>query len=214
MAKSNASTASSAAAFIPEEPTLASVRAAAAECRACDLWKVGTQTVFGDGGNDAEVMLVGEQPGDQEDRTGKPFVGPAGQLLDRALVEAGINRQKTYVTNVVKHFKWVAKGRRRIHQSPDSWEITACRPWLETEILLIKPQIIVCLGAIAAQTLIGKQFRVSRQRGMFIGSSLAPFVIATVHPSSILRIPDDAARAGATRQFVDDLKKVATQLSR
>src|SRR5215831_1990183 len=158
MAKSNASAASSAAAFLPEELTLASVRAAAAGCKACDLWKVGTQTVFGEGGSHAEVMLVGEQPGDQEDRIGKPFVGPAGQLLDRALIEAGIDREQTYVTNVVKHFKWVAKGHRRIHQSPDSWEITACKPWLETEIQLIKPQIIVCLGAIAAQTLLGKQF--------------------------------------------------------
>lgn len=206
------STANSAAALVPAEPTLASIRAAAAECRACDLWQTGTQTVFGAGESYADVMFIGEQPGDQEDRTGKPFVGPAGQLLDRALVEADIDRRKAYITNVVKHFKWIPKGRRRIHQSPDAGEITACRPWLETEIALIKPQVIVCLGAIAAQTLLGKHFRVSRQRGMFIGSLFAPFVIATVHPSSILRIPDDAARAVATQQFIDDLKKVTRQL--
>jgi len=157
-------------------------------------------------------MFVGEQPGDQEDRAGRPFVGPAGQLLDRALAEAGIAREKTYITNVVKHFKWVAKAKRRIHQTPDAGEIIACRPWLDTEIALIKPRVIVCLGATAAQALLGKEFRVTRQRGEFVESPLAPFVIATVHPSSILRIPDETAREVARGRFTADLKKVATRL--
>ncbi len=203
---------SSAITLIPESPTLAKVREAAADCQACDLWRTGTQTVFGEGRTQAEVMFIGEQPGDQEDRAGKPFVGPAGQLLDQALVKAGIERDKTYVTNVVKHFKWVAKGKRRIHQTPDAWEIAACKPWLNTEIALIKPQVIVCLGATAAQALLGKEFRVTRHRGEFIESPLAPFVIATVHPSAILRIPDEAARVAAMNQFIEDLKRVATQL--
>jgi DNA polymerase len=177
------------------------------------LWRTGTQTVFGEGDEQAEVMLIGEQPGDQEDRVGRPFVGPAGQLLDRALVEAGIDRDRTYVTNVVKHFKWVAKGKRRIHQKPDAREITACRPWLEAEISLIKPRVIVCLGATAAQTLLGKDFRVTRQRGEFVESPFAPSVIATVHPSSILRIPDEAARSAAMQRFIEDLKRVATHLA-
>src|SRR6185369_8737490 len=189
------------------------VREAATACQACDLWRTGTQTVFGEGDEQAEVMLIGEQPGDQEDRVGRPFVGPAGQLLDRALVEAGIDRDRTYVTNVVKHFKWVAKGKRRIHQKPDAREITACRPWLEAEISLIKPRVIVCLGATAAQTLLGKDFRVTRQRGEFVESPFAPSVIATVHPSSILRIPDEAARSAAMQRFIEDLKRVTTHLA-
>jgi DNA polymerase len=188
------------------------LRKAAVDCQACDLWRTGTQTVFGEGGDQTEVMFVGEQPGDREDQVGRPFVGPAGQLLDQALVEAGIERSKTYVTNVVKHFKWVAKGKRRIHQTPDAGEIAACRPWLDTEIAVLKPRVLVCLGAIAAQALLGKEFRVTRQRGEFVKSPLAPFVIATVHPSSILRIPDEAARVLALRRFVEDLKKVASQI--
>jgi DNA polymerase len=188
------------------------VREAARNCQACDLWRSGTQTVFGEGNEQAEVMLIGEQPGDQEDRIGRPFVGPAGQLLDRALVEAGIAREKTYVTNVVKHFKWTPKGKRRIHQTPDTGEIAACHPWLDTEIALIKPRVIICLGATAAQALLGKEFRVTRHRGEFIASPLAPFVITTVHPSAILRIPDEAARIVAIQRFVEDLRKVATQL--
>lgn len=207
------SSTASAAPLIPAHPTLSAVRAAAVDCRACDLWKSGAQTVFGDGQERAEVMFVGEQPGDQEDRLGKPFVGPAGQLFDRALAEAGIDRGKTYVTNTVKHFKWIAKGRRRLHQTPDPSEIAACKPWLEAEIALIQPRILVCLGATAAQTLLGKDFRVTRQRGDLIPSPLASFVLATVHPSSILRIPEEAARQAAMRRFVDDLKKITALLT-
>jgi DNA polymerase len=212
MAQRLGSVPSSATSLIPEHPTLSRLREAAAGCQACDLWKTGTQTVFGDGDEQAEILFIGEQPGDQEDRLGKPFVGPAGQLLDRALVEAGIERRQAYVTNVVKHFKWVAKGNRRLHQSPDAREIAACRPWLESEIALLKPRMIVCLGATAAQALLGPEFRVSRQRGEFVKSPLAPFVIATIHPSAILRIPDAEARVVAVKRFVDDLKKVAAQL--
>jgi uracil-DNA glycosylase family protein len=213
MATHVASHTNSAAAPIPSSQSVTKMREAASSCQACDLWHTGTQTVFGEGDEQAEVMLIGEQPGDQEDRVGKPFVGPAGQLLDRALVEAGIDRDRTYVTNVVKHFKWIAKGKRRIHQKPDAREITACRPWLEAEISLIKPRVIVCLGATAAQTLLGKDFRVTRQRGEFVESPFAPSVIATVHPSSILRIPDEAARSAAMQHFIEDLKRVATHLS-
>ena len=202
----------SSASLIPSQPTLERLEKAAAECQACELWRNATQTVFGDGEKHAEVMLIGEQPGAQEDSAGKPFVGPAGQVLDQALAEAGIERQKTYVTNVVKHFKWISKGRLRLHQSPNAQEIAACRPWLESEIALVKPYVIVCLGAIAAQTLLGKQFRVTRQRGEFVTSPLAPFVIATLHPAAILRIPDSRLRESAQRQFVTDLQKVALQL--
>jgi DNA polymerase len=159
-------------------------------------------------------MLIGEQPGDQEDHVGRPFVGPAGQLLDRALGEAGIERNEIYVTNVVKHFKWVAKGKRRIHQTPDAREIAACKPWLDTEITLVKPRVIVCLGATAAQALLGKGFRLTRHRGEFIESPLAPLVIATIHPSAILRIPDETARRTALNGFVVDLQTVAAQLRR
>jgi len=203
---------SDAAELIPDRPTLASVRAAATRCRACDLWKRGTQTVFGEGASKAELMFVGEQPGDQEDLAGHPFVGPAGKLLDRALVEAGIDRGAVYVTNVVKHFKWEPRGKRRIHKKPNAAEIAACRPWLDTEIELVKPRAIVCLGATAAQALLGRQFKVTAHRGEFVPSSLAPLVTATVHPSSILRAPDDESRHLEMERFTDDLRKVARAL--
>jgi DNA polymerase len=199
----------SAAQLIPDRPTLPTVRAAAGDCQACELYKRGTQTVFGEGRQHADVMLVGEQPGDAEDLAGHPFVGPAGRLLDKALAEAGIDRGKVYVTNVVKHFKWEARGKRRIHKKPNAAEIHACRPWLDAEIELTRPRAIVCLGATAAQTLLGRQFRVTAQRGEFIASALAPIVVATVHPSSILRAPDDESRRDEMKRFIDDLRKVA-----
>jgi DNA polymerase len=202
----------SAAERIPEHPTLASVRDAAKDCRACDLWKRGTQTVFGEGARNAELMFVGEQPGDQEDTSGHPFVGPAGKLLDRALDEAGIDRRTVYVTNVVKHFKWEPRGKRRIHKKPNTAEITACRPWLETEIQLVKPRALVCLGATAAQALLGRSFKVTAHRGEFVQSSLAPLVLATVHPSSLLRAPDDETRRRETERFIDDLRAVVKRL--
>jgi uracil-DNA glycosylase len=195
--------------LIPLRPTLTALKNAAAHCKACDLWKKGTQTVFGEGRRRARVMFVGEQPGNEEDLTGKPFVGPAGRLFDSALEESGIDRKQTYVTNVVKHFKWEPRGKRRIHKKPNSTEIAACRPWLEAELALIKPDVIVALGATAAQSLIGPQFRVTKQRGEFLESTLAPYVMATVHPSSILRAPDDETRQLEFRRFVDDLKKLA-----
>jgi uracil-DNA glycosylase len=200
--------------FFPERKSLKAFRDAAADCKACDLWKRGTQTVFGEGARRAEVLFVGEQPGNEEDLSGQPFVGPAGRLFDDALTEAGIDRKQTYVTNVVKHFKWEPRGKRRIHKKPNAREISACRPWLEAEIDLIKPKIIVCLGATAAQALLGPKFRVSKQRGQFIESDLAPYILATVHPSSILRAPDDETRHAEKRRFVDDLKKVAQVLSK
>ena len=208
MAKSKPSK-HSAAELIPDRPTLSSLRSAAADCKACDLWKLGTQTVFGEGRRRAKVMFIGEQPGNEEDLTGKPFVGPAGRLFDDALEEAGIDRSQTYVTNVVKHFKWEPRGKRRIHKKPNAEEIAACRPWLQAEIALIKPAVIVVLGATAAQTLLGPKFRVTKQRGEFLESDLAPYVMATVHPSSILRAPDDETRRLEHRRFVDDLKKLA-----
>jgi DNA polymerase len=180
--------------LLPLRPTLPAVRRVALGCKACDLYKRGTQTVFGEGPVRAEVMLVGEQPGDAEDRAGHPFVGPAGRLLDQALEASGLARAGIYVTNVVKHFKWEPRGKRRIHARPNSAEIGACRPWLETEISLVKPRVLVCLGATAAQALLGRTFRVSRQRGQFVPSALAPLVTATVHPSSILRAPDESSR--------------------
>ena len=200
--------------FFPDRKTLPALRAAAADCQACDLYKRGTQTVFGAGTRNAEVLFVGEQPGNDEDLEGEPFVGPAGKLLDKALEEAGIDRQKAYVTNVVKHFKWEPRGKRRIHKKPNAKEIAACRPWLEAEIEIVKPKVIVCLGATAAQALLGSQFRVSKDRGKFIESDLAPFIIATVHPSAILRAPDDETRHEQKRRFIDDLKKVADVLSK
>src|SRR6202140_3946183 len=181
--------------------SLDELREAAKSCKNCDLWTLATQTVFGNGAAHSELMLVGEQPGDQEDHTGKPFVGPAGKLLDTALVEAGIDRKKVYLTNAVKHFKWEPRGKRRIHKKPNAAEIAACRP-----------QVIVCLGAPAAQALLGKDFRVTQRRGEFIESTLAPYVAATVHPSSILRAPDDNARHEEMARFIADLKKIARVL--
>jgi uracil-DNA glycosylase len=195
--------------FFPDQLTLPSLKAAAADCKACDLWKKGTQTVFGEGRSRATFLFVGEQPGNEEDLTGKPFVGPAGRLFDDALEEAGINRKQTYVTNVVKHFKWEPRGKRRIHKKPNAIEIKACRPWLEAEIALVKPKVIVAMGATAAQALLGPKFRVTKQRGEFLESTLAPYIMATVHPSSILRAPDDETRRLEYRRFVDDLKKLA-----
>jgi uracil-DNA glycosylase family protein len=203
----------SAADRIPRRPTLKRVRKAAKDCRACDLWKLGTQTVFGDGPRRAAMMLIGEQPGDAEDLSGHPFVGPAGKLLDRALADAGIDRADIYLTNVVKHFKWEPRGKRRIHKKPRASEIGACRPWLDTEIALIKPRVIVCLGATAAQALLGAGFKVTRHRGVFVASPLAPRVLATVHPSSILRAPDDEARRLEMKAFIDDLRTAARALS-
>ena len=202
-----------AAPLIPPRPTLRSLREAAAGCTACDLYKRGTQTVIGEGAREAAAMFVGEQPGNEEDLSGRPFVGPAGRLLDRALAEAGIDRKRTYVTNVVKHFKWEPRGKRRIHARPDALEITACRPWLEAEIAVVRPHVLVCLGATAAQALLGPSFRVTKQRGAFVSSPLAPRVTATVHPSSILRAPDDEARRLETARFIADLKKVAGVLN-
>jgi uracil-DNA glycosylase len=198
----------SAAAYLPERLSLSALKEAAAGCKACDLWKTGTQTVFGEGAVKSEVMLVGEQPGDSEDREGRPFVGPAGKLLDRALEEAGIDRRLAYVTNVVKHFKWQARGKRRIHQKPNWAEMTACRPWLEAELQVVKPSVLVCLGATAAQALLGRDFRVSRQRGELVESQLAPHVLATVHPSAILRA-DEEDREAEYGAFVADLRTAA-----
>ena len=200
-----------AAPLVPERPTLRKLREAAAGCKACPLWKTGTQTVFGEGSPKAEVMFVGEQPGDQEDKAGRPFVGPAGKLLDKAMAEAGIDRSLAYVTNVVKHFKWQARGKRRIHQEPNWSEIAACFPWLEAELAVVKPRVLVCLGATAAQALLGRQFRVSRRRGIPVESELAPVVLATVHPSSILR-GDPEEREANFAAFVGDLKIVAKHL--
>ena len=199
--------------LIPEDPILADVQAIAKGCKACDLYKRGTQTVFGEGPARAEIMMVGEQPGDAEDVAGHPFVGPAGRLLDKALSEAGIDRSRVYVTNVVKHFKWEPRGKRRVHAKPNAAEIGACRPWLETEIALVKPRVLVCLGATAAQALLGRTFKVTRQRGEFVASPLAPLATATVHPSSILRAPDDESRRREMREFVADLEKVARRLA-
>jgi DNA polymerase len=194
-------------------PDLDDLRLRAKDCRACDLWKAGTQTVFGEGARDAEVMMVGEQPGDREDIEGKPFVGPAGRVLDEALERAGIDRDRVYITNVVKHFKWRPRGKRRIHQKPNVEEISACRPWLEGELRAVKPRVLVCLGATAAQALLGRQFRVSRQRGEFVDSPLAERVTATVHPSSILR-GDPEDRDAALADLVKDLEVVASELKR
>jgi uracil-DNA glycosylase len=198
-----------AAPLIPERPTLTKLKEAAAGCKACPLWETGTQTVFGEGLTKAEIVLVGEQPGDQEDLAGQPFVGPAGRLLDKALEEAGIDRKLAYVTNVVKHFKWQPRGKRRIHQKPNAAEIAACRPWLDAELALLKPKVLVCLGATAAQALLGRQFRVSKDRGVPVESDLAPVVMATVHPSSVLRSDD---REQEMAMFVEDLRRVAKVL--
>jgi uracil-DNA glycosylase family protein len=200
--------------LLPDQATLPGVREIAAGCKACDLYKRGTQTVFGEGPPKAELMLVGEQPGDAEDLAGHPFVGPAGRLLDTALEEAGIDRSQVYVTNVVKHFKWEPRGKRRIHAKPNAAEIGACRPWLEVEIALVKPRVLVCLGATAAQALLGRSFKVSQQRGTLVPSPLAPIVSATVHPSSILRAPDDETRREEMQRFVKDLRTIAREMSK
>jgi len=198
----------SAAVSIPRNPTLERLKAAARDCEACDLWKNATQTVFGEGKLGTKIMLIGEVPGNQEDIEGKPFVGPAGKLLNAALEEAGIDRTKVYVTNAVKHFKWEPRGKRRIHQKPNAAEIAACRPWLDAEITAVKPQIIVCLGATAAQALLGRDFRVTQHRAEFLKSELASIVMATVHPSAILRIPDEEAKREELKHFIADLKKI------
>ena len=203
-----------AAALVPPRPSLKKLREAAAECKACPLWEGGTQTVFGEGGAHADVVFVGEQPGDREDIEGHPFVGPAGKLLDKALEEVEIDRSQVYVTNVVKHFKWKPQGKRRIHQKPNWREIAACRPWLDAEVAVLKPRVLVCLGATAAQALLGRDFRVSVQRGQLMERPGLPPMMATVHPSSILRAPDDETREIEMRAFVQDLKRVAQHLQR
>jgi len=203
----------SAADFMPERRTLPSLREAAADCRGCQLWTRGTQTVFGEGPRRARVILVGEQPGNEEDLAGRPFVGPAGRVLDRALEMAGIARSDVYVTNVVKHFKWEPKGKRRIHAKPNQTEISACLPWLEAELDLVKPTVLACLGATAAQALLGPQFRVTKQRGEWVPARWAPKVMATVHPSAILRAPDDAARHAEMERFVADLRHIPPVLA-
>jgi uracil-DNA glycosylase len=202
-----------AAPLVPSGASLAELRAAAAECKACPLWKTGTQTVFGEGAESARALFVGEQPGDQEDVEGRPFVGPAGKLLDRALADAGIERRLAYVTNAVKHFKWVARGKRRIHQKPSALEVAACRPWLEAEIGVVRPEVLVCLGATAAQALLGRDFKVTQQRGRPLETPLAPVAVATVHPSSILR-GDPESRDSAYRALVEDLEVVSGLLER
>jgi uracil-DNA glycosylase family protein len=202
-----------AAEYLPDRLNLTALREAAAGCRGCPLWRSGTQTVFGEGLKKAEVMMIGEQPGDREDRAGKPFVGPAGRELDRALDEVGIDRSEVFVTNVVKHFKWKqGRGKRRLHQRPNAEEITACRPWLDAELAVVKPEVVVALGATAAKALLGSKFSVMRERGKFVESDLAPYVAATVHPSSILRIDDGEERKLARFDFAADLAKVAKRI--
>jgi uracil-DNA glycosylase len=198
-----------AASLVPERPSVTKLREAAADCRACPLWKSGTQTVFGEGPAKAAVVMVGEQPGDREDQEGRPFVGPAGRVLDDALADAGIDRKQVYVTNAVKHFKWTPRGKRRIHQKPNAAETAACRPWLDAELDVVEPDVLVALGATAAQALLGRGFRVTKERGVPVDSDLAPNVLATVHPSSILRARDEAERREAYDAFVADLKVVA-----
>jgi uracil-DNA glycosylase len=202
---------------IPRQNSISALRDAAAGCQACDLWKLGTQTVFGEGPATARVMMIGEQPGDKEDMEGRPFVGPAGAVLDKALSAAGLDRGDVYVTNIVKHFKWEPRGKRRIHKKPNMGEISACRMWLEAEIHAVKPQIIVLLGATAAQGVLGRQFRVTQRRGEWLTSGLLEFkpmpsMMATVHPSSILRSPDEDSRREEMTRFIADLKKVAAAI--
>lgn len=199
--------------FLPAQRDLPNLRDAAETCRGCDLFEKATQTVFGEGPESALIVMVGEQPGDQEDQTGRPFVGPAGRLLDRALADAGISREQVYVTNAVKHFKWVARGKRRLHDKPRRSEILACRPWLEAEMSTIKPQIVVCLGATAAQSLMGTTFKITRERGKVLKTEWAPLLLATVHPSALLRIADETERRHAYGEFVADLKKAAAAIS-
>ncbi len=195
-----------------EGGSLADLRRAVADCRACPLWERATRAVPGEGGADAQVMLVGEQPGDKEDLSGHPFVGPAGQLLDRALAEAGVDREQVFVTNTVKHFSWEPRGKRRMHKTPAQREIAACMDWLEAEIDLVQPKVIVCLGATAAKALLGKAFRVSVERGRLIPGGPAPFLLATVHPSSILRMRDAAEREAAVHQLAEDLRQIHAAL--
>jgi uracil-DNA glycosylase family protein len=208
-----AAEATSAADFLPPRLALPDLRGAAAGCRGCGLWRNATQTVFGEGTAGADVMFVGEVPGDREDLAGKPFVGPAGQIFDQALEEVGIDRGEVYVTNVVKHFKFEPRGKRRIHKRPNAEEVKACRPWLEAELAVVQPEVLVCLGATAAQALLGRAFRVTKQRGEFVDSDLAPSVTATIHPSAILRAPDEEAREMERGLFVRDLRKVASRLN-
>jgi uracil-DNA glycosylase family protein len=202
-----------AAAPVPETRNLPKLRQAAEGCKACDLWKTGTQTVFGEGAKSAAIVFVGEQPGDKEDLAGKPFVGPAGRVFDEGLAAAGIDRRLAYVTNAVKHFKWEARGKRRIHQKPNAAELAACRPWLDAELEAVRPNVLVLMGATAAQALLGRQFRVTKDRGRPVDSELAPHVLATVHPSSILRQRTDEERSAAMADFVADLKIVAKLLA-
>ena len=208
----NPGAARTAAPFVPDTTSVRTLSAAAHECRGCDLYKTATQVVFGAGPKKARVMFVGEQPGDQEDRQGEPFVGPAGALLDKALNDAGIPRDAVYVTNAVKHFKWEPRGKRRIHKKPRASEIKACRPWLEAELRAIKPAVIVCLGATAAQSVFGSQFKLMQQRGRMLPSTLAPQAVATIHPSAVLRAPDSEGRKEAYEMLVADLKVVAKAL--
>lgn len=203
----------SAAPYVPQTRSLLSLKRAAAQCHGCPLWELGTQTVFGEGLRRARLMLVGEQPGDKEDLAGRPFVGPSGRVLDAALQQANIDRSEAYVTNIVKHFKWEPKGKRRLHRTPNAREIGACLPWLEAELDLIRPLVLVCLGATAAKALLGPQFRVSAERGKFIESGWARYVLATVHPSSILRSPNEATRAEEMQRFVSDLAHVRPVLA-
>ena len=199
--------------FLPERRSLTALRGAVQDCRGCHLWRPATQAVFGEGSPRARLMLVGEQPGDKEDLAGEPFVGPAGRELDRALEEAGIERRDAYVTNVVKHFKFEERGRRRIHQTPKRFEIDACRPWLDEEMRVVEPQALVLLGATAAKALLGSSFRLTQHRGELLDSQLAPIVTATIHPSAILRAPDDEARAAQRESFAEDLRVVARALA-
>ena len=201
-----------AAPFVPKTTSLKVLSAAAHECRGCDLYTSATQVVFGAGPKGARVMFVGEQPGDQEDRQGEPFVGPAGALLDKALADAGIPRDQVYVTNAVKHFKWEPRGKRRIHKKPRASEVKACRPWLEAELRAVKPAVVVCLGATAAQSLLGASFKLMQQRGQVVASSAAERIVATIHPSAVLRAPDAVGRKAAYEMLVADLKVVAKTL--
>jgi DNA polymerase len=205
--------ATSAAPLVPIERNYRAVREAALACKACHLWRLGTQTVFGEGAVKARIMLVGEQPGDKEDLAGHPFVGPAGRLLDELLEEAGLDRADVYVTNAVKHFKWVPKGARRLHQKPNRSEIMACKPWLDAELQIVEPEALVLLGATAAQAVLGAKFKLTQNRGTFVESSYAKYVLATLHPSAVLRMPEKKARELARQSLVDDFKLVALQMS-
>jgi uracil-DNA glycosylase len=200
--------------FLPDQRDRESLAIAVQRCRGCDLYKRATQAVFGEGPSTAQVMFVGEQPGDQEDLQGHPFVGPAGQLLDKAMEQAGIDRSQAYVTNAVKHFKWEPRGKRRLHAKPNAREMSACRPWLEAEMEALQPKIIVCLGATAAQSMLGPSFRVTKQRGQILQSDWGVPILATYHPSALLRAPDEVARAEMHKMFLSDLKQVATFIAK